>query len=253
MVTRSIRLQRLDGETTPTISRWRCFRSRCWPTTGNPQSSGREPFGGNLGWAWGHADWCTDATIPNCTTAPADVVSQKPNGLVGGGQIGVRYQFNNFVIGAEGMFDAMNLSETSPGIVSGFPGRIRSTAFNDLYSATGQLGYKWGPALIYGKGGWAGTEIEFSANNTNVGGFSLNATHRASGWTAGGGVEYMMSPYLSVGVEYDYYRFDDIGNITNLRNSGGIPIGCGFCGISTNVQTVTGRVNFKLDALGWFK
>jgi outer membrane immunogenic protein len=208
-------------------------------------------FGGNLGWAWSHSTWCTDAdkyAKSNCTV---DLVDQKGDNVLGGGQIGGRYQFNNFVIGVEGMFDAMNLGVTSPGIVPGLPGRTRSATFNNLYSATGQLGFAWNQALIYGKGGWAGTEVEFSANNTLAGGFNLNATKRIDGWTAGGGIEYMMSQYISVGVEYDYYRFDDIGNISDLRNTGGKLIGCAFCGGNTNVQTVTGRVNFKLDSLGW--
>ena len=204
-------------------------------------------FGGNLGWAWSHSTWCTDANKSNCTTAPVDLVDQKGNNFLGGGQIGGRYQFNNFVIGVEGMFDAMNLGATSPGVV---PGLTRSTTFNNLYSATGQLGFTWNQALIYGKGGWAGTEAEFSANNT-LKGINLNATKRIDGWTAGGGIEYMMSQYISVGVEYDYYRFDDIGNISDLRNAGGRLIACAFCGANTNVQTVTGRINFKLDSLGW--
>jgi outer membrane immunogenic protein len=204
-------------------------------------------FGGNLGWAWSHSTWCTDATAANCTTAPVDVVDQKGNNFLGGAQVGGRYQFNNFVIGVEGMFDGMNLGTTSPGVV---PGATRSTTFNNLYSATGQLGFTWNQALIYGKGGWAGTEVEFSANNTLPGGFNLNATKRVDGWTAGGGIEYMMSQYVSVGVEYDYYRFDNIDNISGLRNTGGNLISCAFCGTNTNVQTVTGRVNVKLDSLG---
>jgi outer membrane immunogenic protein len=210
-------------------------------------------FGGNLGWAWSSSKWCTDATIANCTTAPVDLVDQKGNNFLGGGQIGWRWQFNNFVLGVEGMYDGMNLSATSPGIVPGLPGRTRSTTFNNLYSATGQLGFAWNQALIYGKGGWAGTEVEFDANNTLPGGFNLIATKRANGWTAGGGVEYMLSPYISAAIEYDYYRFDNIGNILNVRNSGGVVIPCSFCGINTNVQTVTGRINFKLDSLGWFR
>jgi len=199
-------------------------------------------FGGNLGWAWSHSTWCTDATANNsCTTAPVDLVDQKANNFLGGAQVGGRYQFNNFVIGVEGMFDAMNLGATGPGVV---PGLTRSTTFNNLYSATGQLGFTWDRALIYGKGGWAGTEVEFGANTLK--GLNLNTTKRVDGWTAGGGIEYLMSQYVSVGVEYDYYRFDDIGNI-----SGGRSISCAFCGINTNVQTVTGRINVKLDSLGW--
>lgn len=209
-------------------------------------------FGGNLGWAFGHATLCTDATIVNCTTGPVDVVTQNPSSMVGGGQVGGRWQYNGIVLGAEGMFDAMSLGATTLAIVPGFTGLTRAITFNNLFSATGQLGFTWGPALIYGKGGWAGTNLEFSA--TSVRGLVLNTTSSVTnGWTAGGGIEYMILPYMSVGVEYDYYRFDRTDNLLNLRNTGGILIPCAFCGINTNVQTVTGRLNFKLDALGWFR
>ncbi len=209
-------------------------------------------FGGNLGWAFGHATWCTDATIVNCTTRPVDVVTQDPTSAVGGGQVGGRWQFNNIVIGAEGMFDATSLSATTFGIVPGFPAFARSITFNNLFSATGQLGFTWGQALIYGKGGWAGTNLEFSA--ASVRGLNLNATRSVTnGWTAGGGIEYMILPYMSVGIEYDFYRFDRVDNIINIANTGGVLIPCAFCAINTNVQTVTGRLNFKLDALGWFR
>jgi len=40
----------------------------------------------------------------------------------------------------------------------------------------------------------------------------------------------------------------------NVTNTVGGVIGCAFCGSGKDyVQTVTGRINVKLDALGWFR
>lgn len=202
-------------------------------------------FGGNLGGAWAHTNWCTDATITSCFTAPFDVISESGSSVVGGGQIGYRWQSSNYVLGIEAMFDGLNINklQSDPNVAAG---RTRTTTFNDLASVTGQIGYAWANLLAYAKGGWAWTRISLDANNTNPGGLDLHATESVSGWTIAGGLEYLVSQHLSFGIEYGYYGFKP-GNITNLTNSGGVLIGCAFCnfGTSTNVQTVTGRMNFK--------
>ncbi len=219
--------------------------------------------GGNVGAAWGHSSWCTEANIPNCTSSfspPLDVVNESATGVVGGGQFGYRWQFSNFVIGVEGMFDGMRLSNTSPsclalavpcggGFFRGNP--IRTTTFNDLYSVTGQMGYAWDRLLVYVKGGWAGTQLGFDALG-NFGEANLASSGWANGWTAGGGIEYLVWKNISagidfsLGVEYDYYQFNT-GNITNLANSNGFVVACAFCAINANVQTVTARANFKFN------
>ncbi len=203
-------------------------------------------IGGNLGWAWGHSSWCTDATVTTCATAaPLDRISESPSGLVGGAQFGFRWQApSNFVLGIEGMFDALDM-KTLAADPNGpvFAGRTRSTTFDDIASVTGQLGYAWGKTLLYGKGGWAETTLQLDANN--LAGFDLNGSQWVQGWTAGGGLEYMILQNVSVGVEYDYYRFNP-SNMLGLVNTGGITIGCSFCNFgNTNVQTLTGRLNFK--------
>jgi outer membrane immunogenic protein len=215
-------------------------------------------FGGNLGWARGHSNWCTDAA----TTLFHECLGQNPDNFIGGGQFGWRYQFNNLnnlgffnnlVIGIEGTYDAMSLDQIAS-VPVGTRVLTTSAGFNNLYSVTGQLGFAWNQALLYGKGGWAGTEAEFNADIGTT--TALSATKRLNGWTAGGGIEYMMSEFISVGVEYDYYRFDNIGNISGVVAGGGV-ITCAFCGNGNdNVQTITGRINFKLGALGlggWFR
>jgi outer membrane immunogenic protein len=212
--------------------------------------------GGNLGWARGDSSWCTTAHT-GTTGCGVDVVGQNANSVAGGVQLGGRWQFGSWVIGAEAMFDGMSVGATSPSCLSlaspcggvEAPGRTRSTTFNNLFSGTGQLGYVWGSALLYGKGGFATTQVSFDANNTTPGGFDVSATTTARGWTAGAGIEYMLNNVLSVGVEYNYYQFNNISDMVDRTNSGGNVISCAFCGISSNVQTVAARVNVKLNPL----
>jgi outer membrane immunogenic protein len=211
--------------------------------------------GGNIGGAWARSSWCTGATVGNCVGgAPLDVVNQTSSNVVGGAQFGYRWELGHVVLGVEGMLDGMNPSSTSASCLSGappcggvaFPNRTRSTTFNGLDSATGQLGFAWDRFLAYGKGGFASTQLGLDANNQNPGGLNLSTTKYVNGWTAGGGLEYLVLPNVSVGVEYNYYQFS-VGNITNLANSGGVVIGCAFCNFGNpNVQTVTARFNVKL-------
>src|ERR1700739_1872568 len=67
--------------------------------------------GANVGDAWSHSTWCTDATAINCETAtPADIATGTPRGLVGGGQFGDRWQWGNAVVGLEGVLDGLWVS-----------------------------------------------------------------------------------------------------------------------------------------------
>ena len=100
-----------------------------------------------------------------------------------------------------------------------FPGGVLVTSnSNQLGSVTGRLGYTWGPALLYAKGGYAWTD----GNNFNVtvGGvpaaFTTDGNHR-DGYTVGGGLEYMFAPNWSAKVEYQYYNF---GNTTFTSRPG---------------------------------
>lgn len=201
-------------------------------------------IGGNLGVAWAHSSWCTEATsAAGCTVG--DNFSDTKTGFVGGGQIGARWQSGAWVFGIEAMFDGLDISSTNPTI---FAGRTRSTTFRNLYTVTGQVGYAWDRWLGYVKGGYAGTRISYDANNTNPGGFDLNTSKTANGWTLGAGAEYLITQNLSVGLEYDYAQFNP-DDTNNLTNSGGVVIACAFCNTKANIQTVLLRANYKFS--GW--
>jgi outer membrane immunogenic protein len=131
--------------------------------------------------------------------------------FLGGVQGGFDYQFaTNWVVGAEAQYSWL-MNSNQNGVL--FPGGTLITSNNNqLGSVTGRLGYTWGPALLYAKGGYAWRD------NNNIGvsqggapvAFTTNGS-RKDGFTVGAGLEYMFAPNWSAKAEYQYYNF---GNTT---------------------------------------
>jgi outer membrane immunogenic protein len=131
--------------------------------------------------------------------------------FMGGVQGGFDYQFApNWVFGAEAQYSWLP-SNNNSGLL--FPGGTLVTSNTDqIGSVTGRLGYTWGPALVYAKGGYAWRD----GNNVGVtvGGVPAAFTtsgNNQDGYTVGGGLEYMFAPNWSAKAEYQYYNF---GNST---------------------------------------
>lgn len=135
-------------------------------------------------------------------------------GVVGGGQVGYNFQTGAFVIGLEGDFGYLGVSQTS-NIISAYQG-TQSLALGTkieggfLADITGRIGYASGPALFYAKGGWAyfdgsvGTSGITALGRTGVSDVSASGL---SGWTIGGGIEYLISPSWSIKGEYQHFDF----------------------------------------------
>jgi len=127
--------------------------------------------------------------------------------FMGGVQGGFDYQFaTSWVIGAEAQYDWLTGGSNS-GVL--FPaGTLVTGNTNQLGSVTGRLGYTWGPALLYAKGGYAWRD------NPNIGAslggapvaFTTDGNHK-DGYTVGAGLEYMFAPNWSAKAEYQYYNF----------------------------------------------
>jgi outer membrane immunogenic protein len=124
----------------------------------------------------------------------------------GGVQGGADYQFApSWVIGVEAQYSWLGSSNN--GVL--FPGGTIVTSNSDqLGSVTGRLGYTWGPALLYAKGGYAwkdGNNLSATVGGVPVA-FATNGNDR-DGYTVGAGLEYMFAPNWSGKVEYQYYNF----------------------------------------------
>ena len=161
--------------------------------------------------------------------------------FLGGVQGGFDYQFApNWVMGIEAQYSWMG-GGNNTGVL--FPGGTLVSANSDqLGSVTGRLGYTWGPAMLYGKGGYAWRD------NNNLGvsiagvqqPFSTDG-NRKDGYTVGAGLEYMFAPNWSAKAEYQYYNF---GNTTFNTGPADI-VGTRF---RNDEHTVKAGLNYRF---GW--
>jgi outer membrane immunogenic protein len=162
--------------------------------------------------------------------------------FLGGVQGGFDYQFApNWVMGIEAQYSWLPNSNNN-GVL--FPGGTLVTSnTNQLGSVTGRLGYTWGPALLYAKGGYAWRD----GNNisvTSAGAPLPFATtgNRQDGYTVGAGLEYMFAPNWSAKAEYQYYNFD---STTFLAGS---PVAIAGRSFRNDEHTVKVGVNYRF---GW--
>jgi opacity protein-like surface antigen len=179
-------------------------------------------LGAHIGGAWGGEHWSNPQGFALSNGAPlfsgtADIplVQGISGGLVGG-QAGCRYQvLPQLVIGAVGDYshaaiqreDSLSPFVSPPGV--GIPTVVR-THTDHLASAGGMLGFPVQRLLVYGKGGaaWARNTHEINAIPAALLADSdLRAADWRTGWFAGGGIEYAITPSLSTFFEFDYYDF----------------------------------------------
>jgi outer membrane immunogenic protein len=162
--------------------------------------------------------------------------------FMGGVQAGFDYQFApNWVMGVEAQYDWLS-NNNNGGVLFPATGTVITANSNQLGSVTGRLGYTWGPALLYAKGGYAWRDN----NNINVstpGGpafFTTDGNHK-DGYTVGAGLEYMFAPNWSAKAEYQYYNF---GSTTFTGGPGEI-IGTRY---RDDEHTVKAGINYRF---GW--
>lgn len=197
--------------------------------------------GGQAGGAFSDSTWATDATINGLLVTE----NHSESSWIAGGQLGLRWQTGAWVWGVEGMWSGLDLNtnEVSPTLTTlGRPNRFRGTDISSLYSVTGQLGYAWDRFLVYGKGGWAGAEVDRSTLNNNNGVASA-ISQRASGWTIGGGAEWAFGNGWSVAVEYGYYDLN-AGSANAVQSNGNQFV---YSEIDSEIHTIVGRLNYTFN------
>jgi opacity protein-like surface antigen len=207
-------------------------------------------IGGNLGGAWsGLSGTNFSDTLGSRFNAATDLQ------LMGGGQIGINYQFwGGVVVGAEAMFDWVpGSTQSSPVIGTDPTGAVSAniTSLNErrIATATGRLGYAWDRVLLYAKGG--GAWIATNSPATSVGGalasFSSVSNTNSLGYTAGFGLEWAFAGNWSVRGEYDYIGLPD----QSYTVAAGTPTFGGDVITFNNrsISTMTVAVNYKFG--GW--
>jgi outer membrane immunogenic protein len=207
----------------------------------------------NGGYGWDQTTW-TFPTLQFFDTAAGQAFATHPKGGIAGGQIGYNVQTGAWVFGAELTGDWADLSQTLVGPVTPiFPSDTYTTKLQDLETITVRVGYAPGSWLFYAKGGAASGSVRLNAiSGVPVAGEAFSSTQRQLvGATAGGGIEYMLTPHFIVGIEYDYVALDGAtisttAICTNAATCGGTPTTPVSVGSNTfRVQSVLGRVSYK--------
>ena len=234
--------------------------------------------GANIGGGWGsrNVDYVPNdpaAVVlfgPGFNGAPPSA-SFTSSGVLGGLQLGYNWQFNrNWLIGLETDFDWSGIkgSGLSGGVVSLGPSPFTATADEHIKwfgTVRARLGYL--PAdnvLAYITGGFAYGRVEhtgmyvvnvgngFSDNNSgfrfachpneNATCFAGSASSVATGWTAGGGLEYAFWKNLTLKAEYLYVSLDSKSVTETATNFAGLK--------PSSFNANFNRTNFNVARLG---
>ncbi|HEY1475747.1 MAG TPA: outer membrane beta-barrel protein [Pseudolabrys sp.] len=190
-------------------------------------------IGGNIGGAFGQFSVDT----------PFGGVSQNGSGFAGGGQIGCDYQFTGgWVFGIRDNFDWTSNNKSRTFTVAGLPAvaDFHNQWFDTL---TGRIGYAFQPNwLAYFQGGaaWGHTSTALTVNGIGTGSNSNTRT----GWTIGGGFEWMFMPHWSAFLEGNYMNF---GSRDGTFFSGAATVcaaGCSWSAKATEANVLVG-VNYR--------
>ncbi len=129
--------------------------------------------------------------------------SGNSSGGFGGGTIGYNWQFpgSQFVFGIEVDAAGAGIKDSLTADIGGGILATEELKINSFGSVTGRAGFAMDAALIYAKGGfaWANRKDSISAFGMT---FSDSQTH--TGYTLGGGLEYLFTPNWSAKGEYMY-------------------------------------------------
>jgi outer membrane immunogenic protein len=124
------------------------------------------------------------------------------SGGFGGGTVGYNWQLpgSQFVFGVEVDAAGASIKDSFVEDFGGIPVTTESK-INSFGSVTGRAGFAMDAALIYAKGGyaWANNKATISAPAI---GLTSSDSQTHSGFTIGGGLEYMFAPNWSAKGEY---------------------------------------------------
>jgi outer membrane immunogenic protein len=130
--------------------------------------------------------------------------SGNSSGGFGGGTVGYNWQFpgSQFVFGIEVDAAGASIKDSLSLDVGGGLVATEELKINSFGSVTGRAGFAMDAALLYAKGGYAWANRKDSVSVPGLGSLSDSQTH--TGFTLGGGLEYLFTPNWSAKGEYMY-------------------------------------------------
>jgi outer membrane immunogenic protein len=247
-------------------------------------------IGGQVGWGW-QRNKVAQTGFNTFTSGGALFIQRfasegsiNSSGGVFGGQVGCDYQFaGGFVVGVQGTFlgsDINGLSQDPSNGVRGvitpaggavLPGTLGGGAISVrtryLESVTARLGWAgWSPQTLFyvrGGGAWVDTQLDmrssalgfFSGGGGQPGLFPSSPIFdtKYSGWTVGGGFEWMIANNWSAFVEYNFYDFKNkaltaFGGTPRIGAGTGVNVFGRTLGSDLTISTVTVGVNYRFNS-----
>ena len=205
----------------------------------------------NLGGGWDAGNGNSNSY--NLYGANGGVTNKMSGGVIGGGQIGYNYQINSLGLGgmgalisAEADFQGTSMGSNGSGATYNYFGNLSSrTGVSVPWFGTvrGRIGLTVMPTLlVYGTGGFAYADVQ---RNGGLFGFN-NGSSTQTGWTAGGGAEWMFMPNWSAKAEYLYTDVSGGGN-GNYWFPGNAGLSLNSVNNHTRWNTVRAGVNYHFN------
>jgi outer membrane immunogenic protein len=198
--------------------------------------------------------------------------SLNPNGLIGGGQVGYNYQFNQgILLGLNADFDELTNSDNTYTLQKSvnladfdesYAGSLSvKQKINYLGTVRARVGYLFYPTfLLYATGGFAYGNVTLdtawtaqeSLGSTVFPGIATqnNVSKTLTGWTAGGGIEWLFKPNWSASLEYTYYNLDGLNapvTLAQINESTSPPVLWGSATANTALSLSVGTIRLGIN------
>ena len=206
-------------------------------------------LGVNVGGTW----MDNDASYSQAFVTGPNAVNLQSSGIIGGGQIGANWQTGMFVLGVEADIDGRHLNDAatiSPFVAAPTSQVTLAQTENWVGTVRGRVGIAQGQVLFYGTGGLAFGDVQHSytqfvtTNPAQTLGASDSRT--ATGWAAGGGIEWAFWNNMTLGVEYLHV---DLGRTTLALPTATVVAGLRFPASSATFSDQSDIFRVKLNWL----
>jgi outer membrane immunogenic protein len=190
----------------------------------------------NGGYGWSGSG---DSIAYSGGLADGDVSSRaQPQGGFGGGQIGYNFQSGSFVYGLETDFQGSGIGDRVTGISANGNSFSSREDVDWFGTVRGRIGFAAGNTLFYGTGGFAYGDVRERAFDNSA---ALGNNSTQTGWVAGCGIEYKISPAWSLKGEYQYI---DLGS-EKLSGTDALGSAVTTNNLDTTMHTVRLGLNYR--------
>jgi opacity protein-like surface antigen len=165
------------------------------------------------GWGWNRTQ-IHDLLL---STPPNSIFQTSTDGPIGGGQIGVNWQYYNLVYGLEFDGDVASIRgnvsrDFNLGVIAA---STNTVAVRWMVTATARAGYAWGPWLAYAKAGVVAADQTYTIAFTAAGRTDYDQVR--TGPTAGVGMEVAFMRNVSAKNEYNFMYLRSASFMVNVN------------------------------------